>query len=379
MQKPFLLAVFAALCTGLSAQIYKGTIGSYPVYMNFDYATENGDIGGGYFYESKTAMIAINGQMFGDELILKTEPMSDEDVEIFKLSRVGIHLNGTWKYHGRQLNVSLEEVDPSTVQLYGPSNALLWKEGFTPFESIRMSFAEFIPMDSVTQLKNGIELSWYKEKHWDLELFRITKGLPGATMQWINKELEAIQTESFLHYGNCVDMGNGAEYFASVNDYFIDADFLSLEVIHSWSCGGAHPDFGSHQVNLDLKNRRALTSEDLVQFPGVLLKTEDNFTEWAEYRAEFGTRINNYIKALYPGHMPPPGVPVEELEECNYNDPSVWEFSEVRITPDGLKVGAYFPRYARSCDDPEWSYIPYDVIEEFINPAYREQLMKLAK
>jgi hypothetical protein len=61
-------------------------------------------------------------------------------------------------------------------------------------------------------------------------------------------------------------------------------------------------------------------------------------------------------------------------EGCNYAEPDVWNFPNWYFTDEGLYLGAYFGRAARSCDEPEWSIIPYRVLKNYINPSLKIKL-----
>jgi len=370
-----LLLLFAIQSQG---QIYKGTIGKINIFVNIMYIEPNGELYGTYFYQSQGIDIPFDGALKGNLMTFRAGSrfLEDNEKEQFKLIKKGKALTGDWTHNGKKLAVTLAEIDPlKTVNPFA-KNPFFKDLKLENIEFVRTSFASFQPLDSMTQLANGIQLKWYKEKHWESYLFRVTAGLPDSTMKWLNNKLEMIQLQSFSYFGSC---GTGEEsgWETSISDYFLNKDFCSLEIMDSYYCGGAHPDFGSTQFNFDLKHHKELETEDLLQFPGGVKQTEDNFDKWSEFRSAYAERIVTYLKELYPEEFE---AYDEEVEEgCDYSNPEVWQFSDVRITSDGFKVGAYFARYARMCDDPEWSYIPYDVVKDFINPQYRKALLSIRK
>lgn len=359
-------------------QIYKGTIGKITIFVNVMSVETNGELYGNYFYQSQGIDIPFEGTIKGSQMTFRAGSrfLEDRDKELFKLVKKGKTLTGEWSAKGKKLAVNLTEIDPLKTMNTYVSNPFFKEKHFEDIEFVRTSLATFTPLDSVTKLENGIQLKWYKEKHWKSYLFRVTAGLPDSTMKWLNQKLEIIQLQSFSNFGSC---GSGEEsgWETSVNDYFLNTDFCSFEIMDSYYCGGAHPDFGSTQYNFDLKRRSELKTEDLLQFPGTVKQTEDNFEDWSEYRTDFGERMTVYLKELYPAEFE---AYDEEVEEgCNYGDPEVWKYSEIRITPEGFKIGAYFYRAARMCDDPEWSYVPYEKVKDFINPQYKKALLSIPK
>lgn len=393
MKTLLMLLAFFAASQPLGATIYKGTIGKYTVYADLTVsAFETGtEIYGVYFYESQCHDIPMEGKLIGSKYVINAGvAINDPEYqEHFTLVKVGKSLNGSWEYKGKKLDVVLREFNPADIGNKYMRNPFVLEKSLSEIEQIRTSYAVFEKTDSVTPLENGFELTWYKEKHWDSYLFRVTKGLPAETMQWVNDFLEAEQLSSFNGYAACTSPFGWGEFSSGIHNCFINEDFLSYEESVGYDCGGAHPDFSTIQFNLSLKDKQLLRAEDLLHFPGVVKRTDHNFDEWSAYRSDvFAVRIMEYLSMEHPDEFPAEQEGTEEGEEelgyydeedCDYSDPNVWEFSEVLITPEGLKFGAYFYRYMRHCDDPEWAVIPYEVLKEYLNPEYRAALMKLTK
>jgi hypothetical protein len=383
MKSLFLSAVCLLLINSLHAQIYKGTIGKFPIWLNLEYTDANGEIYGTYFYQSQGLDIPFLGTMKGNQLTFRAGSrfLEDKDLELFKLLKKGKNLSGEWLYKGKKLKVLLTVTDPLKTTHPYATNPAFKELKLTGIEHIRTSLAQFQALDSATTLKNGVVLQWYKEKHWESVLFRVAKGLPDATMKWLNYQLEAVQIASFSNFGSCGMRGDdGDGWNTSLTDYFINSDFCSLEIFDDYYCGGAHPDFSSQEFNFDLQHLKKLETEDLLQFPGVVRQNELNFDEWAEYRTVYAEHILSYLRELYPEEFPDIDEESAAAEEiCDYGSADVWQFSGLRITPQGFKVGAYFYRAARSCDDPEWSYIPFETVAEFLNPEYGKALLSIGK
>ncbi|MES2554759.1 MAG: hypothetical protein V4604_01335 [Bacteroidota bacterium] len=380
MKTILLLALFLGTATLLNAQVYSGKIGKFPVYLEIDPASENGELYGRYLYNSACVDIPFEGKKAGGKFTLYAGSFFKEQdqKEKFALVLKGTSLSGTWTYKGKTLKVALKTVnEKNIVNAFKTNTFVKENDFFTGYENIRSSMASFVALDSFINLKNGIQLQWYKEKHWNSYLFRITKGLPDATMKWANQYLESEQLGDFCDRGAC-GFGEYNEFSSDVTDYFVNADFLSANILTSYYCGGAHPDFGSRKPILDLKNLKELHTEDILQFQGATDRnagTEYN-EAWLTYREEnYAPPILEMMKATYPDQFATEG----NEEECNYDDPFVWSLSDVMITEDGLLFGAYFYRAARMCDDPEWSVLSYSQLADYLNPTYKDALLNIEK
>lgn len=380
MKTTLLLLLFVGTATLLNAQLYSGKIGKFSIYLQVDPASENGEVYGRYFYNSACVDIPFEGTKSGAKLTVYAGSFlqEKEQKERFNLVLKGSSLSGTWKKNGKSLKVALKAISENSITNPFKKNPFVKEEDyFKGFEHVRSSLASFVALDSFTNLKNGIQLQWYKEKHWNSVLFRVTKGLPQATMTWVNNYMESEQLGDFCARGSC-GFGEELEYSSDLTDYFVNADFLSTNILTAYYCGGAHPDFSSRKTILDLKNLRELNTEDILQFDGVVFpKTDVEYNEaWFEYRENtYGPTITELLKANYPEKFTTEG----NEDECVYDDPSVWSLSDVMITEDGLLFGAYFYRAARYCDDPEWSVLPYSQVSEFLNPVYKNALLSIKK
>ncbi|MDH4474291.1 MAG: hypothetical protein QE487_16925 [Fluviicola sp.] len=380
MKTTLLLLLFVGTTTFLNAQLYSGKIGKFSIYLQVDPASENGEVYGRYFYNSACVDIPFEGKKTGTKLTFYAGSFFKEQDQKEKFSLVlkGSSLSGTWTYNGKSLKVVLKSISEKAIANPFKKNPFV-KENtyFNGYEHLRSSLASFVALDSFTNLKNGIQLQWYKEKHWNSVLFRVTKGLPQATMTWVNNYMESEQLGDFCSRGMC-GFGEESEYSSDLTDYFVNADFLSTNILTAYYCGGAHPDFSSRKTILDLKNLRELNTEDILQFNGVVdRKSDEDYNEaWFTYREEsFAPTVMELLKTNYPDQFMAEG----NEEECAYDDPSVWSISDVMITENGLMFSAYFYRAARSCDDPEWAVLSYSQLSEYLNPVYKNALLSIGK
>lgn len=358
---------------------YSGKIGKANITFTIGAPDAEGGVYGRYFYNSQCLDIPFEGTKKAGVLKLYAGSFfrDNEEKELFELTAKGNTLKGTWIYKGKKLTVLLTKTIYDSKTDPFASNTFLKENGQTDtYERIRISKAVITPLDSSETLKTGISIQWYKEKHWKSYVFRVTKGLPEATMKWVNSYLEYQQLMDFSGRGTC-SFGEESEYDCSIADLFINQDFLAYNDFTGYFCGGAHPDFDSYQHNLDLKNLKLLKTEDLVRFAETI-PDESDFDGWSLYRSEvFCPSVMDMLKQEHPEEMQP--VDMDNGEDCDYTDATVWDFSSALITEEGLWFSAYFYRAARMCDDPEWSVISYERLSENLNPVYKKALLSIGK
>lgn len=381
MKTTLLLLLFVGAATVLNAQLYSGKIGKFSIYLQVDPASENGEVYGRYFYNSACVDIPFEGKKAGGKLTLYAGSFFKEQAQKEKFSLVlkGSSLSGTWMHNGKSLKVALKAITEKSIVHPLKKNPVVKENSyFSGYEHARSSLASFVALDSFTNLKNGIQLQWYKEKHWNSYLFRVSKGLPAATMIWVNNYMENEQLGDFCSRGAC-GFGEELEFSSDLTDYFVNADFLSTNILTAYYCGGAHPDFSSRKTILDLKNLRELNTEDILQFKGLVdRESNSDYNEaWFNYReSTYAPMITELLKKTYPDQFT---AQEDEEESCDYSDASVWGLSDVMITEKGLLFGAYFYRAARSCDDPEWAVLSYSQLADYLNPTYKDALLKIEK
>lgn len=358
---------------------YSGKIGKINITMRIGVPDANGVVYGHYFYNSQCLDIPMEGTRKAGVLTLYAGSFlrEENEKERFDLKVSGKTIKGTWTHKGKKMAVTLtQSVYDSKSNPYANNPFFKEQDLNDDYERIRISKAVLTPIDSVEMLKSGITIQWHKEQHWNSYVFRVTKGLPEATMKWVNDYLEFQQIMDFAYRGMC-SYGEESEYDCTVRDLFINQDFLAFNHFVGYYCGGAHPDFSSSQHNLDLKNQKILTTEDLVQFAENIPEASD-FDAWSLYRSEvFCPTVMDMLKQEHPSEMEP--TDTDDGESCDYNDPNVWQFSSALITEDGIWFSAYFYRFARSCDDPDWSVISYERLSENLNPVYKNILLSIGK
>ncbi|MGE6112676.1 hypothetical protein ACLHZ0_12890 [Aeromonas salmonicida] len=204
-------------------------------------------------------------------------------------------------------------------------------------------------------------MQWLQESQSKITHFRITSGLPTEQLGKLNHVLAERQWSEVASYFQCMSTPMGGEFDQTVTPHFISPNLLSASIFTGYFCGGAHPDFGDSPLNINLATGEMLTLEDLLWVgSGTPVKFDNQSYDPAasEYREKYlAPWIVNEFQRLYPNEMVP------DPEECNYADPSVWEYASWYMTEKGIVLDPSFSRVERNCELTEWSTLPWSVIK----------------
>lgn len=365
---PFCLLIAAAL-SGLSAfaqsAVYKGTVGKLPIYLEL--SAENS---GSYFYQKTIIEIPFSGTRKGTDLSLTTyDDMEESTAEHFHLKASGNGWKGTWSKNGKVLPVTLTKL--TAAELTVPrivNNPLLKAMEIDDLSKMKIGLFRLKSLDSIGYADH-VKLRYFQEIHTNLTLFRVDSGLPQAKMDWANQLLEQLHIQSYLGYGECSYGGINFEYDYGTSDYCINGDFLSFIVSGSEYCGGAHPNYYSYPVNIDLVNKHDMENTDfLISIAdSTAVDDEDGLTNWQLH-------LMDYFRRNFPDDMSYD----EESDDCNYSDPNNWMYNDrFVITHEGLRIMMTFPHVLTICNDPEWTIIPFADAKKYLKPEIYARLMKI--
>jgi hypothetical protein len=356
MRKIFIY-VLCIFCSGLTAQVYRGTIDKYPVV--FEIMTEDYyDFNAQYFYTRVKKDIRLkrkdkNSLMFSDV----------DGEETFSLKKSGKSLNGTWTSGEKKLSVNLSEVDPGTLKAAKYNVDLDHSRTSDTYNFLKAENIQLIKSKEETWEQSTI-IEWMKEPISQTEFPRIKSSPKIKNISALNELLAEEHFEEIVSYFSCQSTsptGEG-EYLFGCSIMFISDQFISIHNLASYYCGGAHPDFGAWGLTIDHQNIKKMHLSDLYWF-GDKKKFNPN-TSWNQddNMDQFGEIWNELAKKHYPEEM----QTKTGDNECNYNDPTVWSRYTWFLTPGGLLVGSYFARVMRSCDtDSGWPIIPYKDLEKY--------------
>lgn len=391
IQRLLLVAVACLSCASANARdgdapaaLYTGTLGKQAIVLALDARTADAaddGVRGRYFYRRHHGDLLLQGTADGDHLhLLEGKDPDDGDSPRLELTRAGDgRLVGTWQASkGQPLQVLLQPaVAPPVAHDAAPYLRKLVHED--PYESMRLSGLALEP--GRRQRFMGYALQWWRQPDANIELFQVIDGYPEPARDRINAVLmDRLWSEVSAYYDCMATTGPlGGDYTQTVTPRLLSPSLVSISVFTDYYCGGAHPDFGDAPINLDARDARALTLEDVLWVgKGQPFRYTDDlepdpaqppestadgasFDTFSDYREKsFAPWLAARLAVLYPSQMAGDGD-----DECGYADPSVWQFSNWYLTPDGVFLMPSFPRVARVCEaNDDWSLLPYAEVKK---------------
>jgi hypothetical protein len=340
-----------------AGEVYQGKVGRMPVVMTLD-ASSDGTVSGRYFYRKYRKDIPLSGKWEGKNLLLSEGWNNSEPEKIaMHLERAGNGLRGEW-VGKKPISIVLTVVDGRAIQIPDPVLAS-WRQR-DPYELLRLEGLSL--KTNKSELFQGYGLQWLQEPQSNITLFRITSGLPAELRGKLNHVLADRQWSEVASYFQCMSSPMGGEFDQTVTPHLISPNLLSASIFTGYFCGGAHPDFGDSPLNIDVATGEVLALEDLLWVgSGAPVKFDKKSYDPAEsdYKAKsLAPWIVKEFQRLYPNEMVP------DPEECNYADPSVWEYASWYMTENGIVLDPSFPRVERNCELTEWSILPWSVIKQ---------------
>ncbi len=353
-----LLAGLAVAGAHAENLLLRGTVGKYPVVMQLD--TDGNSLSGDYFYEKHKQGIPLHGSLEQQTYTLKSGvfDMDGAKTDQFALSKIDGGFRGSFKTdQGPVLPVELHVVDPGSVADPRPDLQLKTRSAY---EKLQLTGLKFV--DGKKETVDGkYQIQWFKESLSGISMFHVIGGYSESAMAGINRIIDRDFYGSVSGYFGCAssDGGSGTESMR-VASHYLSERFVSYSISSSWDCAGAaHPDFATSGTIIDARSGQELGPEDLYWL-GSGAKPAADSDALRSYREQvFAPAVVKLFQRLYPQQMTKQGD-----DGCDFTDPGVWDGGPWYLTAKGLYVGAYFARVERSCDDPDWSIIPYSVLKK---------------
>jgi hypothetical protein len=359
-----LMVLFAFCSTALAANIdgvYIGTLGKSGIVLKLE-TEKNAQASGMYYYRNYAIDIRLEGKINKSSITLSefgtgtTEPSAS----LF-LSSAGNVLSGRWasiKQPKRFLAINLRRVtskDLNAIKL--PSTSLLnkWKLE-QPFDYLRFN----TPAKLVkTQTVNGKKVQWWLEPKSKIEFLRLP-----TESKTVNNTLTDAHYNLAITNLECLSSSNG-EYSYEPKVALYSKRILSVSASVYYYCGGAHPDGGAENFNLDLDNGKALQIEDVYRFVaipvGLKIDPSNDSRAYSKYQEARGAAVKKLILNQF-------GSFTQNLEkDCSdlYDDETFAYFSWY-LTDTALVIESSFPHVAATCDS-EFE-LPYKTIEQYLAP-----------
>lgn len=356
-------------------RVFTGTLGKTPIVVELN-TTQPDEVTGRYFYEKYHRDLALSGSLQDSTLNLvegNNRYGDDKPLPTLKLEETGNGWQGEWQSpQGKKLPVKLSE-----ARLPAPTSATLpfiaalpYGE---PYEYLRLQGLKLKPAKKENFM--GYDLQWWTEPETKISLFSVESGLSKDDQQRVNQQLLGRLWSEVISYHGCqLQGGENVEFMQQAEPKMISPAVVSLNISTSYYCGGAHPDFGDSPLNIDVKTGHPLSLEDVLwvgEGKPLLHAERDSLGDKPLSEAESNARYQYVSKelvpwvikqftSLYPTEMKTPTGD----DDCNFQDESIWGTSPWYFTEKGLYLGAYFARVQRSCDSPDWSILPYSLVNQ---------------
>lgn len=288
-----------------SAEIFRGTIGKYPITISFPIK----DIGkysdkGGYFYESKRQNIIFT-EAKGNEnhVYLKVGYENDNNIEKFDLTR-----SSDGSYSGTWVNKSKNS---QPVQII-PFDIKSIKNNFYNFKDFDDLIGELWYAAS-SKLTFNIDtavfvgkhkIEWLKDNIYGISFFRIVSNR--------NTNLNKILAYKHLELVNNLFRGCNcdAENLEPFEIVESGANIISYSFKNGicYCYSAAHPVWGEETDNFDLQRDKVLDFDEVFAFSKTTVPNQEKQSlEWATYRQEFvAPKIIAFLKKIDKSLLPTP-------------------------------------------------------------------------
>lgn len=352
---------------GESGKVWVGTLGPSDIVVRIDapFGKASAKIDGRYFYRRHRMDIELQGKASADGRITLQEGLRDDEPHpAWKMQAPAQdRWDGEWiGPRDKRLPIHLRKATPESLPPAREPGLQALRGEIDDYEWLRLS--ELALQKKKLQRIDGYTLQWLHQPESGIDLFEVTAGYPQAQLQRINAVLRRRLWNWVGNYYGCVSGARDGQgdYQTTTTLRHISPRILSASLSSSFYCGGAHPDFGDEPVNLDPRDGRELDLDDVLWLgPGKALhaaKGNDWNRAWSDYRSKrFAPWVVAQLKAAHPSEFG------KRDDECEYSDSGMWEFPAWYATPKGIHVAAYFPRYARACDDPDWAILPWKAVD----------------
>ncbi|MCG7372818.1 hypothetical protein MHL40_09030 [Pseudomonas luteola] len=352
-------------------ELLQGTVGQAKVLVELDLAKPD-EVTGRYFYQKYHTDIALDGALDKQRTLRLSENrpfFSTKSVPMQWTLKQGANgrWTGRWASKGKTLDISLS---PVALPPARPDDlpALDELRRTSPYEYLRLKGLSLKKDRQDTFM--GYGLQWWVEPVSRIRLFQLVSSPTAMDLSAANRTLQNRQWQEVNSYFGCLSGARDreTEFDQTVKPVFINDSVLSVSLFTSYDCGGAHPDFGDAPLNMELATGKILELEDvfwLGKGPSIHYERGmDNLEAYSNYREQlFAPWVVDQFKRLYPELMN------DDPNECNYQDPSVWQFSVWYFEPRGIYLGPTFARAARSCDEPGDTVIPYKTVKAHPGPV----------
>ncbi len=359
-----LMVLFALCSTALAANIdgvYVGTLGKAAIVLKLE-TGKDPPISGSYYYRNHAVDIRLEGKINKAYITLSEFGSGgNEPTASVWLNSAGNTLKGRWstiKQPKRFLPMTLRRItskDLNAVKL--PSTTMLnqWKLK-QPYDYLRFDAA---PKLVKTETITGKKVQWWLEPKSKIIFLRLERQSKTVNNALIDEHYR-IASESL----DCLSSVN-ADFSHTPTVALYSKRILSVSARVDYYCGGAHPDGGSENLNLDLETGKVLEIEDVYRFipvpEGLKIDPNNSSEAYSQYLEARGAAVKKLILDQFGSFTK--GID----KECSdaYTDETFSYFSWY-LTTKGLVIESAFPHVAAACDND--FELPYNTLEAYLAP-----------
>ena len=364
-----LLLIVSTTCSNAKVCILQGTIGKFSIVMKID--SDDNSYYGAYFYASSKMDIDLTGVKTGGVYFLVHLKEDERTGKSDTTEKITLRKNsdktwtGLWKNNkNKQFAITLKEVNLDTVRHpYSdlPSIKKMKKED--PLGYVRTSLLTTI-LDS-TKVKEKYQFDYYHVSNTPISSFLVAGGMDKIASDKTNKLLLDCLIWNANAYYTCMPSRFGAYYF-SIDTMFLTDHVISVTYDVGEDCGGPHPNSYNFSINVNAQTGEEYKLEDVLYLTHAKIPKE-NSDEWINFRShDYAPKLLHLMDSMHHKYMI---VDTSTDQECDYSSSDRWDFVDWHFTPEGLYISPSFPHVDASCENPKWSYIPYDVLKKYKNPA----------
>lgn len=356
--------LFIFINNTLFADIYKGKIGEYPIYMEIEMSEAGDEVNATYFYEKYCKNIALFGEYSKGKYELKT-PKTDVE-ESFVLTREnsnGDILTGQWQQGNKKLKVRLEKV--KTRISYTPELEKVIEimskesENWPELDYIKIQFLKFKRLNVKSQF--GKEFVWFEEPMSGVTFFRLGNGFNSDSRNVLNPVLDAFQYKEALTALSCLGFSYG-EYSTHTEITYLSKDLLGIKTSTYYYCGGAYPDGFEMGFLFDINNGKEYGFDDIFVFGDMHPKNGKDYQLQYEYREK---QVAPILKSIFIKNKK---KYTDLQDECDHENEEYWSYFGWVFTTNGIEIIQSYPKALAPCREP--FLFPYEDIRKYKNPTF---------
>ena len=355
------LMLFALSSSAVAANVagvYVGTLGKSAIVLKLE--ASGTDANGSYYYRNHARDINLSGSLKNSSIHLEEfEVMSNDPKAIFELKMQGNTLTGAWsdfKNKKKTFPIILHRVtsrDMRGIKL--PSTPMLNKWRLEqPYDYLRFDTA----LKTVkTQTINGKKVEWLLEPKSNVTFLRLD-GQSKAVSDALIDEHYRVASESL----GCInDAPDSFIYIPKISLY--SKRILSISASVYYDCGGAHPDGGAENFNLDLSTGKPLELEDVYHFVpipnGLILNVDNTSDAYSKYLEARGAALKTLILNQYKTFN-------SEKDCADVYQTETLSYISWYLTSNGLIITPSFAHAMAACEED--FELPYKNLMQYLAP-----------